>query len=156
MTVRVHTPTMATKKNKRTGPVSSRRQALEDSLTADHQVREELIGGGRDKVDEPQQRQVRDNSSFRSFAIHQGRRRRHPNQVLHQYFGANKDIYGTPKSIGELALYHEEEKMTMKDLYTPGPETTMMAAQYGILDVANHNKGVIKNKLEQQSMIVGI
>jgi hypothetical protein len=72
------------------------------------------------------------------FSIKQGIRRRHPDQVLHDYRGLTEQL-DPGVSQYEKALAEENDRLTIPLAYEPVNETEALANQAGLVSVAYKN-----------------
>lgn len=139
--------------NKRPGP--SRRSKLEKELMGDIAGENDFVEVGRNRVQEygPAWKN-RALATTRTFHITQGRRRRHPDRVLHQYAG----VAGTTDhahTAWERALLESDKRVEIEEAYIPEGDMDSIASQLGTVQAAAANFKVSNFKLSNIDVLGG-
>jgi len=125
----------------------SRRTELENELVGNITAQAGAMETGKDRVmDDPYSL-----SKFRSnriFNISQGKRRRHPDLVLHQHAALNRDTHSA-ETVWEKALLHDDKRAELPQEYKP-KESGMVANQMGLVTTALQNFANSKAKLTRE------
>ena len=129
--------------NKRPG--KSRKSELEGALTAQVINQKNLVENGRSDRSTQFSRSM--NAQNRQLQIKQGKRRRHPDRVLHQ-FQVIKQETDSANSVWEQALLHEQERTEIPMDYKT-KDGGMVSNQMGLVTTALDNYTRSKGKLER-------
>jgi len=129
--------------NKRPG--KSRKSELEGALTAQVINQKNLVENGRSDRSTRFSRSM--NAQNRQLQIKQGKRRRHPDRVLHQ-FQVIKQETDSANSVWEQALLHEQERTEIPMDYKT-KDGGMVSNQMGLVTTALDNYTRSKGKLER-------
>lgn len=132
-------------------PQASRRSELEKELIGDIVDTQQQADTGRLHKDNQYGKANR--HAWKSFAIKQGVRRRHPTRVLSQYAQIVKET-SNAESAWEKALLHEQERLDVPEEYKV-TDGGMVANQTGLVTTALDNFKRSKNKFSR-TLISGV
>jgi hypothetical protein len=132
-------------------PQASRRSELEKELIGDIVDTQQQADTGRLHKDNQYGKANR--NAWKSFAIKQGVRRRHPKRVLSQYAQIVKET-SNAESAWEKALLHEQERLDVPEEYKV-TDGGMVANQTGLVTTALDNFKRSKNKFSR-TLISGV
>lgn len=133
-------------------PGASRRSELEKELIGDILTQQETTETGKDRSKDGNQFHRENLRDWRSFAIKQGVRRRHPTRVLSQYAQIVKET-SNAETAWEKALLHEQERLEIPEEYKTSDG--MIANQTGLVTTALDNYKRSQNKFER-TMLTGV
>lgn len=129
--------------------MSARAIALEERLMGKIIANQDEIDTGTRKVREPSRWQRKATRRTRGLSIKQGTRRRHPNQVLHNFATVSHDTKAV-ESQWEKALTDETDRQALPTEFEWKPDTALMANQMGLVKTAMSNFAKSKYKLSMQ------
>lgn len=132
-------------------PQASRRSELEKELIGDIVDTQQQADTG--KLHKDNQYGKANRNAWKSFAIKQGVRRRHPTRVLSQYAQIVKET-SNAESAWEKALLHEQERLDVPEEYKV-TDGGMVANQTGLVTTALDNFKRSKNKFSR-TLISGV
>lgn len=132
--------------------ISSSRERLEKELMdkAQNGVNQAEIDTGRPHHATSWQDML--GTQMHAFAIKQGIRRRHPNRLLQERDGIMSTT-SNAKDFATESLIYEQERIDLPDVYEYDGESTMLANQFYLPQVASQNA---KNSREKLKSAVGL